>query len=348
MANKKAINQQLLFLEILKALSSRHWKTQSQLRQVLSLRGYEIPERKLQRMLKDLRENEEFAVECDTRSRPFAYRRAVESDFESVNLSAGECLLLKLLEKHLKYLLPGSLLGAIEPLFSRAEEKLQNTNRYRLSAAWFEKTAVLPGGLSFLPPSINPIIFRTVSEALFKSLKLQIRYNSPYKGFSKRIISPLGLVQQGVRIYLVAAAEENGEIRHFALHRFEDASMINTPANKPVGFELEAYLQNTAFNYTFEPNGGRLIELEFELSNSETVKNLRETPLSRQQTVSELEDGFWRIRAIVRDSCLLDGWLEAWRAIAGIRCITKRLICLESSGSLSETGAQTAKNLCSQ
>ena len=142
------------------------------------------------------------------------------------------------------------------------------------------------------------------------------------------------------------AAEENGEIRHFALHRFEDASMINTPANKPVGFELEAYLQNTAFNYTFEPNGGRLIELEFELSNSETVKNLRETPLSRQQTVSELEDGFWRIRAIVRDSCLLDGWLEAWRAIAGIRCITKRVICLESSGSLSETGAQTAKNLC--
>ena len=109
MANKKAINQQLLFLEILKALSSRHWKTQSQLRQVLSLRGYEIPERKLQRMLKDLRENEEFAVECDTRSRPFAYRRAVESDFESVNLSAGECLLLKLLEKHLKYLLPGSI-----------------------------------------------------------------------------------------------------------------------------------------------------------------------------------------------------------------------------------------------
>ena len=52
MSTKKAIDQLLLFLEILKVLSHRRWMTQTQLRQVLALRGYEISELKLQRMLK--------------------------------------------------------------------------------------------------------------------------------------------------------------------------------------------------------------------------------------------------------------------------------------------------------
>ena len=326
MSTKKAIDQLLLFLEILKVLSHRRWMTQTQLRQVLALRGYEISELKLQRMLKALRENDAFAVECNKSSRPFAYRLGFINDFQSLNLTLGECLLLKLIQRHLRYLLPGNLLGAMEPLFSRAQEKLQDSKQYRKTAEWLRKTAVLPAGLNFLPPVIKPRIFKTTSEALYNSVKLEILYNSPHKGFSKRIISPLGLVQQGVRIYLVAASEETCEIRHFALHRMMNACTLNAPAKEPPGFDLKHYLEHTAFNYTFDPDGGRLIEVEFELSNSDTVENLKETPLSRQQKLTNLGDGFWRVQAVVRDSCLLDGWIAAWRSIAGIRCARKRVI----------------------
>ena len=153
---------------------------------------------------------------------------------------------------------------------------------------------------------------------------LEVTYAKPEDDIKHYIVNPLALVQQGVRLYLVCTHAGHDDCRHLALHRIREAKALEHNAIVPKDFNLQQYLKSVPFNYTFRPT--RRIHLTIELTNPYSVNNLRETPLSDTQTITELGPNLWRVEADVIDSMLLDGWLATWQDEYGICSINKTVI----------------------
>ena len=170
-----------------------------------------------------------------------------------------------------------------------------------------------------LPPKITERVFTEVSNSLYRDSKLEVTYINTNDEKKTRVVSPLGLVQQEQRLYLICKFDKYDDIRHLALHRIEDASVLEFPAERPKNFSLKAYIAARHLNFS----NGKKIRLELEFTNPVTAKNLEETPFSREQVLERLPDGAWRLEAKMDDTVLLDGWIAAWREIAGIRKVKK-------------------------
>lgn len=321
MPNKSSVGSQvLMFLEILRLIPRHRWISQTELRSSLHVRGFDVTELTLQRALKTLRENGDFGIECDTRTRPFGYRCSLESAFSLSKLTVQESLLLKLVEGHLRNQIPGALGKALEPLFDSAQEVLAQGGRSKAARDWLDKVAVVPNSMPFLPPSVKPRIFNAVTDALYEGKMVRIVYRKPGSDARDYVVSPLGLVQQDVRLYLVSQFEGYDNVRHLALHRMEDAEILARPSVLPAGFVLRDYMRSHHFNYD---NSGRKIRLTLEITNPETIQNLSETPFSRTQVIEQTAPGRWRLTAEVLDSVLLDAWFHIWSEHAGITCVVK-------------------------
>ena len=210
-----------------------------------------------------------------------------------------------------------------EPLFTAARESLQDENREGTasgrSARWLRKTVSVPASLPFVSARIKPGIYDAVSEALFRDSQLKLAYVNQEGYRTEGIVSPLGLVQQESRLYLVCRFEGFDDIRHLALHRLSTAEVLAFPADRPKGFDLRQYVSNQHFNFS----RGQRIRLVIEFSSDVMARNLTETPFSRKQTLVQLADGFWHLETDTDDSFLLDSWLITWHDPAGIRLCTK-------------------------
>ena len=321
MPNKPSVGSQvLMYLEILRLIPRHRWISQTELRNSLLMRGFNVTELTLQRALKTLRENVKYGIECDTRSRPYGYRYAKGNVFSLAKLTVQESLLLRLVEEHLRNQLPGALGKALEPRFDSADAVLKEGGEAKSARDWLDKIAVVPNSMPFLPPSIKPRIFNTVTDALYGDKMVCISYRKPGADVKPYTVSPLALVQQDVRLYLVCRFEGYDNIRHLALHRMESAKIVERPALKPEGFVLREYMRTHHFNYD---NTEKPIRLTLEITNPETIQNLSETPFSRSQTIEEIGPGKWRVTAEVVDSVLLDAWLHIWTEHAGICRVVK-------------------------
>ena len=91
------------------------------------------------------------------------------------------------------------------------------------SAAWLKKVTVVPSTVPVMPPRILPRIFPVVRRALWCNTKIALRYKNSNGGVVNGTVSPLGIVQQEERIYLVCIFDGYTESRHLALHRIETA-----------------------------------------------------------------------------------------------------------------------------
>ena len=319
-----AYEQALIFLEILKILPRHRKITQTEIMQSLNLRGYQLETQKLQRIMRQMCDCETFGVECDQRSKPYGYRLINQDAFAQAKLTEEESLLLLLVRAHLQHQLPGTLQDALHPLFESSEHLIHECANHHHARAWLNKVAVIPNTLPFVAPTIHPRVFKTVSNALYNERILEVTYAKPEDDIKHYIVNPLALVQQGVRLYLVCTHAGHDGYRHLALHRIREAKALERNAIVPKDFNLQQYLKSVPFNYTFRPT--RRIHLTIELTNPYSVNNLRETPLSDTQTITELSPNLWRVEADVIDSMLLDGWLATWQDEYGICSVNKTVI----------------------
>lgn len=235
------------------------------------------------------------------------------------NLRPQESLLLRLAEEHLKYQLPSPLVRALEPLFEQARTTLKEDGATQKMAAWLKKVAFVSDSVPMMPPGILPRIFDAVSEALYRDSKIEIQYVNTINEKREGVVSPLGLVQQAHRLYLVCRFDGYDNVRHLALHRMTSARVLDFPADRPKDFELDRYVKDRHFNYS----NGRKIHLVLEFTNGVTANNLKETPFNETQTLELQHNGVWRLEADLDDTVLLDGWIAAWRDAAGIRLVEK-------------------------
>ena len=317
-----SLTEAFTLLEILRRIPRNRHTTIQEIQAGMAAAGKNIETRTLQRYMKAICETEMLGVECDTRTRPYGFRQSPKGGkFLSTQMSAHESLLMRLAEEHMRYLMPAALTRSLSPLFEAAQLNMSEAGATKREQSWLKKVAVVSSTLPVLPPTIKQKCFDDVSESLFHETKLEIQYRNSSGRTLSALVSPLGLVQQDVRFYLVCRFEGYDNVRHLALHRITQTTRTDFPAERPKDFSLDAYIKSRHFNYT-DGDGARIL-LSFDFTNPVTAQILKETPFNRSQNIERLDDSRFRLTVKIEDSPLLAGWFAVWSDRAGISDIRK-------------------------
>ena len=300
----------LLTIELLRRIPRGRKITAGELRRQLKDAGMERTERTIQRQLELL--SSHFEIERDERSKPYGYRWLEGAQSLAVpHLTPHESLLLQLAQEHLKHLLPQRLMQSMDGFFTQARRNLEaqqsQDHSLHLARQWPRKVRVVATSQPLLPPTIAPGVLEEVSEALYSNRWLELDYKNA-AGKQKAIkVMPLGLAQQGPRLYLVCRYDGFDNERSLALHRIKKAEASTLTFERPAGFDLQRYDDDGRFGF----GEGKQVRLTFCIEN-EAGFHLRETPLSKDQRVRDMGDGWMHITATVVDSAMLEWWLRGF------------------------------------
>lgn len=191
-----------LALELLRRIPSKHSVSAPELHRQLADAGFERDLRSIQRLLESLSKN--LDIERDERAKPYGYRWKDQAKALTMpNLSPQESLLLLLAREHLRNLLPAKLMKSMDGFFEQARRNLGPGSNDTLEKQWPNKVRVVATSQPLLPPDIKPGVFEAVTQALYENRWLHLEYRNAKGELSKPEVMPLGLAQQGERLYLV-------------------------------------------------------------------------------------------------------------------------------------------------
>lgn len=295
--------------ELLRLIPRERKITVTELHRKLCDLGHEASRRTIERDLEAL--SRVFAIECDDRSKPFGWRYRLNAQLLQIpGLSESEALSLILMEAYLKNLLPIAVAENLSPYFRAARERFGELNPDMPLQAWLNKVQVVHPGQPLLAPRIDPDIQRVVYEALLKNRQIEMEYQPAGAAGAKRYapVNPLGLVQQGSVVYLVATIYVYRDPRILALHRVRAAKLLEASAESPEGFGLQAYVQSGAFGFGEQDWWIDLVAV----FKSGAGEHLLETPLSAEQQAERLAPGEVKIGARVIYTPQLVRWLTGF------------------------------------
>ena len=294
-----------LALELMRRIPRRNRITAQDLRQQLSDHGIERDIRTIQRQLEML--SEHFDIERDDREKPFGYRwREGSRGLAIQSMSEDESLLLMLAQQHLSKLLPAKLMQSMNSFFEQASTNLMPLASAARNGEWLSKVRVVRETQPLLAPQIKPGVFEQVSHALYNNCWLQLDYqNADAKKSSARVM-PLGLAQQGPRLYLVCRFADYDNERTLALHRITLALASSETFIRPKDFNLQKYDADGRFGF----GEGKRIQLSFRITEGAGA-HLLETPLSLDQEVRKIGEAY-QISATVVDTAQLEWWLRGF------------------------------------
>ncbi len=295
----------LLALELLRRIPRTRKVSASELHEQLTAVGVERDLRTVQRQLEML--SEHFDIERDSRNKPYGYRwkdRAVGLALPL--LSEQESLMLTLAEQHLRNLLPAKLMKAMEAFFTQARTNLGPHSNAKIEREWLSKVRVVRENQPLLAPKVRPEVFEEVSNALYGNRWLTVDYTNASGKSTKADVMPLGMAQQGHRLYLVCRYRGFANERSLALHRMKSAQASTLTFERPKNFDLQKYDDDGRFGF----GEGKQVRLTFIINNDSGIY-LLESPLSEDQQVENLE-GQLKISATVVDTLQLDRWLNGF------------------------------------
>lgn len=296
----------LLAVELLRRIPRGRKVTAGELHSQLKDAGIDRDLRTIQRQLEML--SEHFEIERDDRNKPYGYRWLEQAKALAVpNLTPQESLLLQLAEEHLKNLLPPRLMKSMEGFFTQARRNLGPDSSASLEKQWRNKVRVVATSQPLLPPKVVPGVFEVVSEALYCNRWLNLNYKNSGGVVNEIVVMPLGLAQQGPRLYLVCRYKGFSNERSLALHRVLFAESSTIPFERPKDFDLKKYDDDGRFGF----GEGEKILLTFNIMRAAGL-HLLESPLSSDQKAVELSNEQLKIAATVVDSEMLDWWLRGF------------------------------------
>jgi predicted DNA-binding transcriptional regulator YafY len=295
----------LLALELMRRIPRNRAVTAKELHEQLADTEVSRDLRTIQRQLEML--SEHFDIERDDRSKPYGYRWKEKSRGMALpTLSEQESLLLMLAEQHLRNLLPASLTKSMEGFFVQARSNLSPYTSSKREREWLTKVRVVSTTQPLLPPKIKPGVFEQVSSSLFSNLWLSVDYENASGRRTQADVMPLGLAQQGERLYLVCRFKNYDNERSLALHRIISAKASTISFERPKDFDLQQYDDDGRFGY----GEGKRIKITFHIEKVAGL-HLLESRLSEDQQVKELEEAY-EITATVVESAQLEWWLRGF------------------------------------
>ena len=279
--------------------------TGPELQKVLADAGYERDMRTIQRQLEAL--SEFFDLDRDETTKPYRYSwKERATGFNLPGLTPQESLLLTLAQQQLSSVLPARVMASMQGFFAQANDCLDGVPNAKRERDWLKKIRFVSTNQPLIPPTIQPGVFEAVSNALYADQWLDVDYTNAAGVAAKRRVMPLGLAQQGPRLYLVCRYEGYDNERSLALHRMRTAQVTGLPFDRPPEFDLKQYEDDGRFGY----GKGERIRLRFCIGK-EAGYHLLESPLSEDQQVVVLADEY-EITATVVDTSMLDWWLRGF------------------------------------
>ena len=306
MTKRPDTQETLVFaLELLRRIPRHRKVSAKELHRQLQEAGLGKELRTVQRQLKLL--SRHFDIERDDRDKPYGYRWSEQAEGFSVpRLKLQDSLLLTLAEQYLRAILPERLMQSMAGFFAQAKYDLKYQGRQRPEQEWLSKVRIVDTTQPLLPPKIRSGVFEAVSNALYENKWLKLKYkNADGKQGNYRVM-PLGLAQQGPRLYLVCRFEDFDNERSLALHRIISAEVSTMSFDRPVDFDLKKYDDDGRFGF----GEGERIKLSFKIDKPYGA-HLLETPLSKDQEVRDLDD-VYEITATVVDTEQLNWWLRGF------------------------------------
>ena len=271
---------------------------------VLSADGFNVAKRTVERDLMSL--SEIFPLLSDEREKPFGWswdKQSVPLDVPS--LGNSEALAFKLIEQYLSGLLPHSVLETIAPYFRMAEQRLGALPSKSGPQGWINKIRVVPPTQPLLPPSIRPQVQQNVGDALLGDWQLHVRYRArDADNATEATIHPLAIIQRGAVTYLAATFYKYEDTRLLALHRIEQADILDAPVIRPKKFDIDRYIASGALGW----GDGEMIRLEARFL-ADAAQHLYETPLSADQVIAPDGDSWVRLTSTVANTPQLSWWL---------------------------------------
>lgn len=263
---------------------------------------FEVSKRTVERDLQEL--SLKFPLTLDDRDKPYGWSWQKDAAaFDLPGLGHHEALMLKLVQAHLKNMLPASTLEVMAPYFNSAEQRLKSITPDNKVSSWQNKVRSVSAMQPLLAPVINEAVQTKVTQALLLDRQLKITYHARGRETNQYRIHPLALIQRGAITYLFVRINDFEDTRLLALHRIHEAEILNESAIKPEGFNIDAEISSGRLGYG-EGNSLKLVA-KFTL---EAGDHLYETPLSLDQVIVK-EDDELMVTATVADTPQLVWWL---------------------------------------
>lgn len=308
MAKRSSTQESLAFaFELLKRIprSGKGKVTALDLQQQLEHIGISRDIRTVQRNLEMLCEH--FDIVKDDRTKPYGYSLKTESEGLALpSMSPQESLLLSLAEDYLQNLLPKNVMASLDGFFKAARNNLTPTEVNQKEREWLKKVRFVSETQPLLPPKVEEKAFLEISKALYHNRWLSIEYTNAKQEAKKSEVIPLGLAQQGSRLYLVCRFKGYDNERSLAVHRITKAVCSTFSFERPTDFNLSEYDNDGRFGF----GEGNQCKLEFCIIKKAGF-HLLETPLSEDQTIDEFDEHY-HITATVIDSMQLEKWLRGF------------------------------------
>jgi predicted DNA-binding transcriptional regulator YafY len=227
------------------------------------------------------------------------YRLKADAPMMLMPMSQEQMMAFGLLSKFGTDLLPKQAHRALSPFFEAAQQTAVDAviaarDGMHVSAdegrKWLAKIEVVPAVLPFCPPEVDESIKQTVQSALLHEEMLRIRYlHAVNQTEEVCVVSPLALVQQGVRTYLVAKKQGQKNPDRFLLARIRTAAAVTGYPEKPDGWDLKKFLAKGIGHPVFPADTyGKPEKVELKVdAQSQWIK---ETPLAPGQKHQDAAD----------------------------------------------------------
>lgn len=294
--------------ELLKSLPSYQQNptgvSTKEIQQRLQEAGFEVDLRTIQRDLQEL--SALFPIDANDTAKPYGWRWSKDAHLSMPGLTVGEAVALKLVEDHLRQLLPPTLLRGMSGLFRQANNRLDALHGENPTADWPPKVKAVTAAQPMAPPEVDESIQTEVSRALLEGRQIKVLYRPATSEVLKEYrLHPLGLVLRGSVLYLVATAFDYQDARTYALHRFENVEILLDLVEMPDGFDLDQELSKGMAEFG---DWGEPMTLEL-LCHPDLAFHLGETALSKDQTLTPDASGSVRVTATVNNTWQLRWWL---------------------------------------
>jgi predicted DNA-binding transcriptional regulator YafY len=295
--------------EMLKLIPRERKTTVKELQDKLEGLGYSVNRRTLERDLDRL--SIPFAIEADTRSKPYGWRYALNMHPANIpGLTSSEALTMVLLETYLKTLLPVAIADNLASHFSAARHSLSVEHSDSKLQSWLKKVKVLSPGQHLLAPTIDPSIQRTVYNALMQGYQLEMEYLAANSTEAKHYgsVHLQGLVQYGSVIYLVVTINDHSDLRLLVLHRIQKVALKEVPLSPLENFDLQTYIDQGGFGFGESSVPIKLVAV----FKNGAGHHLIETPLAVDQQIERLDPQTLKVTAEVLDTPGLQRWLSSF------------------------------------
>lgn len=306
---KETLNSLYRQWQILSRLPTGKWIGTRELQEMLEREGIEISLRTIQRDLNQIAQR--FPIESN-KAVPQGWRWQSDAPIQSLpHMTSSQAVTFMMVEEHLKHLLPPSLLDEMGPWFDLAKRSLSTQNNVR---QWINRVRIVPASQPLIPPVVDRAAQQAIYEGLLQDKQIECVYRARVnQGEDKTyILNPLALVQKGAVIYLICTRHDKTEVQTFALHRFKSAKVLESRALHPVNFDIDHYIDSGALGFRVDYNQPtESIQLTLTMTE-QTAKTFYESQLSKDQTITPIEENIVEVTATVPFTSQLVWWLRSF------------------------------------